>query len=260
MLLMQKRIDWRASLLSGLIASSTVASAGVVILNDDFSSNSLTEDGTFLRDETGWQTATDSAWGYGAGLQRVFNTGTEVGHKTSGAMAQTVKLGDLGLSSEQKLTVSFTYETFGGSAAADDLYVHVWGLKDIASTGTTSMGNLGAQGGNFWQPAADKFTTYNLGTGEIHDTSNNAFASTAAIKLIDMGVDVSPTLYTTTFDLGEAMSEYDYFTISFHKVYGGTDQGFGIRDVNVTATAVPEPSGMLLLSLGSASLMMRRKR
>tara|TARA_B110000285_G_scaffold217482_1_gene265900 strand:- start:460 stop:1260 length:801 start_codon:yes stop_codon:yes gene_type:complete len=246
--------------------AATSAFAAVTIISDDFSTNTLSKDGLAERDETGWQTRTTSDWNYGAGLTRFYNVGTKAvsANDTEGGFAQTVSLAGLGLTDESQLTVSFTYETLGGTSAADDLFVHVWGLVDLTSTATTGMANLSATAGNLWQPGDALFTTYSLGDGSVLSSSNNATASTAAISLVDMAVGITPTLYSTTLDLSgyalDTLAQYDYFLISFNRTYGGSEQGFALRDVAVTA--IPEPGTYALLGglLSLCCVMLRRRR
>ena len=154
------------------------------------------------------------------------------------------------ISSEyNRLRVTFDYTE---SYASEDVYLHVMGFVDNGSNATPST-----------------LLVNNVGTNGVTWSSNATMADYDVYRLTDggdMGADRSWDLaYGVQFsddgtelsaDFGVDFSAYDYITVSFGRYLGGT--GFSMD--NIVIEAVPEPSALALLGLGSLALVTRRKR
>ena len=132
---------WLQRLLVSACCVASGAFADVIILDDDFAVTSLTKDGTLNQDSTGWHAASSGAWTQGLGNSWLFNTSNAGGSVSDGAVAQIVSLGSLGLASEDRVKADFTFNSWQGTTG-DNICVHVWGLVDVAASGTASIANL----------------------------------------------------------------------------------------------------------------------
>ena len=246
----------------------TSAFAGISIIDDSFSSNTLTKDGALNQDSTGWHTNGTNSWTVGTPNGWAYNTSNEGGAVSDGAMAQIVDLSGKGLTGESQLTVAFDFVSWNGTTN-DNIYVHLWGLVDNSASGTASIANMGAQNGSMWANAVDNgFSVYNLGDGSLMANTGGGGGGNAAIQLLNQAPSVSSLEsdainVSSTIDLSsyavDTLAGYDYFVIGFARNPDvGTGNGFAIYDVAVTA--VPEPSSAALLGLGGVALILRRRK
>ena len=94
-----------------------------VILEDSFSTNTLTKDGALNQNSTGWHAG--SGWTVGTGNGWLYNIQANNGSSSDGAVAQIVDLSGLGLTDESQLHVEFNFVSWDGVNDSDDIYVHL---------------------------------------------------------------------------------------------------------------------------------------
>lgn len=228
---------------------NAIDASAQVILEDSFSTNTLTKDGALNQNSTGWHSGT--GWHVGTTNGWVYNTNVDASSTSDGALAQIVDLSGKGLTNESQLHVEFDFVSWEGANASDDIYVHVWGLVDNSASGTASIANLGATNGNMWAIAATNgFSVYNLRDGSLMTASGDATAASAAIQLLDQDTGVSSEVNAihvrSTFDLSsyavDTLASYDYLVVGFTRNPGGDDNKFALYDVAVTVTPEPDTS------------------
>jgi len=223
----------------------------LVVLEDSFSINTLTNDGALNQDDAGWHAG--SGWGLGTTNGWLYNTNVNAGSTSDGALAQIVDLSGKGLTDESQLHVEFDFVSWDGANDSDDIYVHVLGLVDNTASGTASIANLGAQDGNMWANAVTNgFSVTNLGDGSLMTAGGDSVAASAAIQLLDQdsgsGSEGSAIHVRSSFDLSayavDTLAGYDYFVIGFTRNPGAGDNKFALYNVAVTVT--PEPNTSLV--------------
>jgi hypothetical protein len=255
-----------------------VADADIILYDTTFAEgagNVLDKgDNQAVRDDTLWQAANGTGWTHGVGNSWIFNTQTGDGSPPDGSTAEgplfkILNLSGKGLTNENALNLSFNYSAWGAAAGTgqDDLYIHVWGFKDVSSTSTTVVADLVSQEGNSWGALTgseyDDLTRYNLKDGSVLSAGNSSNAASRAITMenISLSVGNDGTQANASFRLNSTgtLSNYDYLAVSFTRnVAGQSGEGFAIRDFNITA--VPEPSSLSMLGLTLLSLSVRRRR
>ena len=76
---------------------------------------------------------------------------------------------------------------------------------------------------------------------------------------VDSGVDPNP--YTTyTFDITALVGTGGSYTLRFAQVDNQNNLNLGVDNVSINFVAVPEPSGVALVAIGVASMLVTRKR
>jgi len=233
--------------LAAFASSALAASITLIDELDGTSTGTTLSTSAFVRDSTGWHKSTTSAWAFGSGNSWLYNTNSADNSNVSdGAMAQIVNLSGLGLTTENQIEVNMTYNAWNGTTAID-VYVHLWGLVDKASTATSSFANLGAQNGAMWGQNLTDFDYYNLGSGAKFTTGagGEADGGAAAIKLLDQDTGTAligdAVAYSTTIDLSgytlNTLAQYDYFVIGIAKnSTSASDRQFAIHDIKVIAS------------------------
>ena len=194
-----------------------------------------------------WYKSVASQWKLGVGNTWLFNTDTANANSSDGALAKIIKLAELGLTNENQLQISMTYNAWNGTTPID-AYVHIWGLVDKTSLATTRIANLGSNNANMFAGntgSLDRLDYYNLGSGtKFEDHQTQGFASNAAIKLLNQDTGTSSIAdavsFSTIIDLSgyslDTLAQYDYFVIGIAKnVMASTDNRFAIHDIKVTA-------------------------
>ncbi len=264
-----------AFLLTALL--TLVAEADVILYDTTFAEgagNVLDKGDTqAVRDDTLWQAASGTGWTHGVGNSWIFNTQTGDGSPPDGSTAEgplfkILNLSGKGLTNENALNLSFNYSAWGAAAGTgqDDLYIHVWGFKDISSTSTTVVADLVSQEGNSWGALSgseyDDFTRYNLKDGSVLSVGSSSNAASRAITMdnISLSETNDGTQANASFRLNSTgtLANYDYLAVSFTRnVAGQSGEGFAIRDFNITA--VPEPSSLTMLGLTLLGLSVRRR-
>lgn len=254
-----------------------LANADIILFDTTFgegAGNVLEKsDNQAVRDDSLWQAFSGSGWTHGVGNTWVFNTQTGDGSPPDGpgAEAPLFKILDLsgsGLTNENALSISFNYSAWGAVAGTgqDDLYIHVWGFKNVSSTSTTVVADLTSQEGNSWGALSDTeyddFTRYNLKDASVLDAGASSNAASRAITMenISLSVTNDGTQANANFRLNSTgtLADYDYLAVSFTRnVAGQSGEGFAIRDFNITA--VPEPSSFAMLGLSMLGLSCRRR-
>lgn len=205
-----------------------------------------------IRDMTGWYKADSSAWSLGVGNTWLYNLSNVNGNESDGAMAKILNLSGLGLVTENQLQINMTYSAWDNTAPFDDstdidVYVHVWGLKNVNSTDTSLIANLGAQNGNMWADAVNTgFNVTNLGDGSLMSVINDGGVAGAAIQLKPTQDTGTPSIadavaYSTTIDISgyslNTLAQYDYFVIGIAKSSdSASDRQFAIHDIKVIAS------------------------
>lgn len=227
------------------------AGTGQVILEDSFSTNTLTKDGALNQGSTGWHAIGSGGWTVGTGNGWLYNTQADNGSSSDGAVAQIVDLSGLGLTNESQLHVEFDFVSWDGVNDSDDIYVHLWGLVNDSASGTASIANLGAQNGNMWATAVENgFSVYNLADGSLMTVNGDASAASAAIQLLDQdtgsslladAIHVRSTIDLSSYTV-DALAGYDYFVIGFTRNPGAGDNKFALYDVAVSVTPEPDTS------------------
>ena len=264
-----------AFLLTALL--TLVAEADVILYDTTFAEgagNVLDKGDTqAVRDDTLWQAASGTGWTHGVGNSWIFNTQTGDGSPPDGSTAEgplfkILNLSGKGLTNENALNLSFNYSAWGAAAGTgkDDLYIHVWGFKDISSTSTTVVADLVSQEGNSWGALTgseyDDFTRYNLKDGSVLSAGSSSNAASRAITMdnISLSETNDGTQANASFRLNSTgtLANYDYLAVSFTRnVAGQSGESFAIRDFNITA--VPEPSSLTMLGLTLLGLSVRRR-
>lgn len=245
------------------------AQAEVSILDDNINNGLDSSSDTAARDVAGsqWSEETGGGWAYGRGNSWIYSDQT-----TEGGLVRTIALGGLGLTTEDQLDITITYGAWGGTVGqpgADDLYVHVWGLKDVSSTGTSGVADLTGLGGNgaLYGDQTDyaDFTRYNLADGSVLNAYNDSTSSTAAYniqnhKLSDTNDGTQSTISFSLNSAG-AIADYDYLVIGFARdVDVSTSEQFALK--YATVDAIPEPGTYALIGglFALAHVMLRRRR
>ena len=256
-----------------LLTNSVQAASTVSLIDEDFVGASFEKTGSLERDSTSWTAGTNSSWVYGSGNSWMFNTNSAGNTASESAVTKVVALDGLGLSSQNKLDLSFSYNAWqqvAGTGELDDLYVHVWGLVDLGtSAADSSVAGLSSTNGNVWGGNSGKFTRYNLKDGNELVNYSDSHAGTAAFKLtgIDSGGSNTLATFSQSIDLSgyglDSVDQYDYLVIAFARDTVGASapssgRGFALQGVELSA--VPEPSSAALLGLGGLALIMRRRK
>lgn len=240
-------------MLAGLFALLVPSAMGQIsLLHDTFTHDTLSKDG-LARDDVGWQAALTSLWKIGLGNRWMYNTSHAGAGPSDGAVAQIIPLGELGLKSENQLKVELSYVSWGG-VEGDNLFIHLWGLVDIASRSDSAIVNLHAQNGNMWVEALNNgFKVYNLLDGSPFTQYGEGRADSAAIKLMNQDTASSLSEHAQVFsatlrDFG-ALADYDYLVMGITRDPAeGRGNGTAFYDVSLTAeVAVPEPSQLATL-------------
>ncbi len=153
-------------------------------------------------------------------------------------------------SDQNLLRVTFDY---GQSYASEDLYLHVMGFSDNGSNSTPTSVLINNNSGNeglTWSTTAtmDDYDVTNLKDGSAMGT-DRSWDTGYGVEFLNQGTGL-----TAEFDVD--FSAYDYITVSFARSLGTT--GFTLDNIKIEA--VPEPSSVALLGLGSLALVTRRKR
>ena len=241
------------------------AQAAVTVIDDNINNGLDSSLDTAPRDvaDNKWSEETGGGWNYGLGNSWIYGA-------TEGGLVRTIALGGLGLTTEDQLDVSFTYGAWGGTAGqpgADDLYVHVWALKDVSSTGASGVANLTGTNGDLFGDATDyaDFTRYNLADGSVLNNYNDSTASSAAysianVKLSDVN-NGDQAVGSFSLDSAGALADYDYLVIGFASdLDASTSETFALK--YVTVDAIPEPGAYALLGglLSLGYVMVRRRR
>jgi len=148
-----------------------------------------------------------------------------------------------------KLRVTFDYTE---SYATEDVYLHVMGFVDNgsnASPSTLLVNNIGTNGLT-WTASTTMadYDVYKLTDG-ADIGSDRSWNLSYGVQFADDGTGLSA-------DFNVDFSTYDYITVSFGRYLG--DSNFSMD--NIVIEAVPEPSALALLGLGSLALVSRRKR
>lgn len=150
--------------------------------------------------------------------------------------------------------------TNGGTESDND-----FGYQATIGTGTTPGFNLnketnsGAGGLGSNNPNADRnsLSPTVLNTVAINDTLKHS--ATFTITRTASGVSLSSSVDGQ--ELGTATNTTSpFFTFDEVVFNHATPQNFFLDNVNVTTTVVPEPTSTLLIGLGAAGLLMRRRR
>jgi len=227
------------------------AETGQVILEDSFSTNTLTKDGALNQDSTGWHANSSGGWTVGTGNGWLYNSQADNGSSSDGAVAQIVDLSGLGLTDESQLHVEFNFVSWDGVNDSDDIYVHLWGLVDESASGTASIAHLGAQNGNMWATAVENgFSVTNLADGSLMTVNGDASAASAAIQLLNQdtgsslladAIHVRSTIDLSSYSV-DALAGYDYFVIGFTRNPGAGDNKFALYDVAVSVTPESDTS------------------
>jgi len=225
--------------------SSDADSAAIQLIDDSFSTNTLTKDGNLYQDDTGWRASSSGAWAVETASGWVTNTSVNDGANSDGGLAQIVDLDGLGLTDENQLEVEFNFVSWDGANDSDDIYVHLWGLVGNSSTGTAWIANLAASNGNMWAKAVDAgFSVYNLGDGGLIASASDTNANSAAIQLLDQdsgtssegdAIHVLRKINLSSYEV-DTLVGYDYFVIGFTRNPGADGNKFALYDVAVSAT------------------------
>ncbi len=256
-----------------MFADTNVQAA--VILSDDFSTNTTPTDDARVWDgsnaqasriDTGWRATTSysnhiaSAWDITGGkLQNpTADTDSYVQSETPAWQWLTNPLA--GSTTDKTINVSFDYETFG----SDTLTAHFWAVQAGATPTTTNAfitNNQGWANGNSGQNvdvSAGGYDTFNLLDGDT--TPDNADHITGQLNgtgTFNWSIDVSTLGIAGVSNVGDI--DTFFFAIAGNETGGATSS---IDNLNITtsATAVPEPSSLALLSLTMITLTFRRRR
>ncbi len=227
---------------TGLLPLS-VASAATVLIDEDFSSGIV---------GSGISTSTLDAWGSNGassdweivGDQLVNSTTSTNNNNREGAAG--IMLNTTGLVSSSLLELSFDYDV----AAGNTLYVHLRAFNETTPTGSWWQ-NTGATNGNLWSSPTNG-DVYNMKHGGL---LTDQAAGGALQSLTGMGT------YSVTIDLSSSpitdVTDFEYISLAFGSNSAVANGNISIDNISLM---VPEPSGTLLLGLGSILLAARRKR
>jgi arylsulfatase A-like enzyme len=195
-----------------------------------------------LRDAAGFWRARTSAWTVSRGI--LGNANMTNNTVAEGALACMVDLSNFSDPNASQITLSFEYTT---ADAAEKLYVHLWGYRDVGSTGATPTVNLGAQNGNAWEIAGGVLQAFNLGkTNGVFSGSRGSASDAAAILTGSTGAQV----FSHTFDLSgfttapNRVAGYDYLVLGFAREIGSA----GSPAVTIQNVVVSAGGGVPLLS------------
>ena len=246
------------------------AEASVVLLQDDFTSSSVTTDSSRLYEsdlDGGWNGASTgggSAWQVTGGIMQNASISGSGNYPTympaEGAIGQLFSTGGKGLSDEDKIQVSFDYSVSSG----DVLYVQFWGYTGTIGT-SDRVGNTESRYGMGNEESFTSLDAFNM----LDGATTGFGGSGGAFFTISGGLDGVSGTYTTTVDLGtlgisgvDEVADLSTFMFGVGKDEDGlVGTNSNITNIdNLSVTAVPEPSAAALLGLGSLSLILRRRR
>ncbi len=184
----------------------------------------ISADGRLHRDDIGFRRESSSAWTISRGI--ISNLSTSNNKVAEGALACMVDLAAFPDLAPGQITLSFEYTA---ADPAEMLYVHLWGYRDVSSTGNTATVNLGAQNGNAWESSSGALQAFNLGKpGGLFTGTPGAGPDAAAILT---GTPTRQT-YRGTFDY----AGYDYLVLGFgREIAGAGSPGVTIQNVVLSA-------------------------
>lgn len=199
-------------------------------------------DGGLARDDVGFHKSSTSAWTVSNGV--LSNSSTVNSNVAEGALGMMVDLSELDDVPHQQLELSFDYTT---NDAGEKLYVHVWGVVDVASSPSTLVMNLAAQNGNAWEAAPDtELAVYNLGKAEGAFVSPEGLGSDAAVILTG---STGAQSFSGTIDLSgfmtapDSIREYDYLVIGLAREVGGcTSPAVSVSNLSLEMVYQTPPS------------------
>jgi len=248
-----------------------VSSADVILIDDNFTGSSITNNGRLRLNHAGdgsgddWIKNANSLWSTAGG--NLSNAGTTAGVPAEGGIGQlyTVTTTDTTLT---QLRFEFDYDVGTGST----LFFHATGLTENGSPGANEiLSNTGAQNGNVQNQAETDFADINLLTGtDPNGTASNAVSFAAGTSgTFDVTFDLSGYNWSAdeapgvTGLLGDITS-LDFLSLMFaSNVTDRTGAGaISIDNFRVTAVqgvAVPEPSSVFTL-LGTIIMLIVRGR
>jgi hypothetical protein len=255
-------------------ATDTRAASLQVLMNDDYSSGSVTGTGNFYAqniDDNSHFKNTASGWTISGGTLQ--NTGDADNVASEGAVTRGVSVGS---ATGQTINVSFDYTL---TSASESLSVFLIGMigSTIPTYGTSRIGNFGhiaADGsGRHQYLELDNGLTdpgvmesYELLNGDLlSDVPPDGYLGENGLSGVDYSYFAKLTgagsgTYSTTIDLASLgftdVSDFDYLQVIFAR---DAVAGSGVTIDNLLLT-VPEPSSTALLGLGGLALMLRRKR
>jgi len=258
---------------------STTAHAGLVLINDDFSSSGSLITGDFNRVRTRYaiNPGQPGVWVRGAGnwslsngaLQNTASTSDPTGEAGVGMVVDVSTITSTTIDS---LSLSFDYEL---GDPAESLYLHMWGVVQqpgtLNETGTGQSANdmlahVGfRQNGSFedfsWQ-------TSNPALSDVLDVHNLLGPTTVGRPdirpqdAIEFTGTTGPQTYSTTIDLStlpnSSLGDYDFFLVGFSRNVAGPSSSISIDSFNLVAT--PEPSSAVLFSFALIPVLRRKRK